>query len=473
MSDGKEKKDKMWAGRFAGGTDPLLERFNASIGYDRRMWREDIAGSRAYAAALERAGLITAEECERLQDGLRAVAEEIEGGKFSWSEKDEDIHMAVERRLTEIAGPVGGKLHTGRSRNDQVATDMRLWVKRACRELDQDLRMLMTELLEQARPHVKTLMPGFTHLQQAQVISVAHYLLSFFWMFERDRGRLRDAAARADELPLGSGALAGNAVGIDRKFLARKLGFSRVSANSMDAVGDRDFAVEFIAAAALAMTHLAHLAEDLIIYSSQAYSFVGLSDSFTTGSSLMPQKKNPDSLELVRGKCGRVTGNLTGLLSTLKGLPSTYNKDLQEDKEPLFDSFDTLRDSLRITTGVVATMEFRPEAMRSCLNEFLLATDLADYLVARGMPFRQAHEVVGKLVRECEDSDSTLSELPLESYQAQSELFEEDVKQVLDFDASLASRDAAGGSAPTAVEEQLVAAEEALAGGEVRSLDLE
>ncbi|MBW7997635.1 MAG: argininosuccinate lyase [Candidatus Glassbacteria bacterium] len=463
----------MWAGRFSEGTDPLLVKFNASIGFDRRMWREDIAGSRAYAAALERAGLITAEECGRLDDGLRQVAEEIESGKFSWSEKDEDIHMAVERRLTEIAGPVGGKLHTGRSRNDQVATDMRLWVKCACREIDRDLRMLMTELLEQARPHVSTLMPGFTHLQQAQVVSAAHYLLSFFWMFERDRGRFRDTAERADELPLGSGALAGNAIGIDRQFLARELGFGRVSANSMDAVSDRDFVVEFISAASLAMVHLAHLAEDLIVYSSQGYSFVALSDSFTTGSSLMPQKKNPDSLELVRGKCGRVTGRLTGLLATLKGLPSTYNKDLQEDKEPLFDSFDTLRDSLRITAGVVATMEFRAETMRACLDEFQLATDLADYLVARGMPFRQAHEVVGKLVRECEDSNTALSELPLESYQRLSELFEEDVRKILDFDTSLASREASGGSAPEAVERQLAAAADALAGGEEKALDVE
>ncbi len=469
-----EEKGKMWGGRFSGGTDPLLERVNASIGFDRRMWREDIAGSRAYAAALERAGLITGEECTCLQDGLEKVAGEIEGGKFSWSEKDEDIHMAVERRLTEIVGPVGGKLHTGRSRNDQVATDMRLWVKRACHQIDQDLRALMAGLLEQARPNTGTLMPGFTHLQQAQVVSVAHYLLSFFWMLERDRGRFRDTAARADELPLGSGALAGNSVGVDRKFLASKLGFASVSANSMDAVGDRDFVVEFISAASLAMIHLAHLAEDLIIYSSQAYRFVSLSDSFTTGSSLMPQKKNPDSLELVRGKCGRVAGNLSGLLNTLKGLPSTYNKDLQEDKEPLFDSFDTLSDCLRITAGVVGTMQFNAGNMRACLDEFLLATDIADYLVARGMPFRQAHSVSGKIVRECENSKTTLSDLPLASYREQSELFQEDVKEVLNFDVSLASRASEGGCAPAAVKIQLARAEEVLGGGgEIRSMDVE
>ncbi len=468
-----EQKGKMWGGRFSGGTDPLLERVNASISFDRRMWREDIAGSRAYAGALERAGLITAEECARLQEGLREVAGEIEHGHFSWSEKDEDIHMAVERRLTEIVGPVGGKLHTGRSRNDQVATDMRLWIKRACREMDQELRALMAELLEQARPNVTTLMPGFTHLQQAQVVSVAHYLLSFFWMLERDRGRFRDMAARADELPLGSGALAGNAVGVDRRYLARKLGFASVSANSMDAVGDRDFVVEFISSASLAMVHLAHLAEDLIIYSSQGYRFVSLSDAYTTGSSLMPQKKNPDSLELVRGKCGRVAGRLSGLLTTLKGLPSTYNKDLQEDKEALFDSFDTLRDCLRITSGVIATLKFNADNMRACLDEFLLATDLADYLVARGMPFRQAHEVSGRIVRECETTHTKPSELPLERYHEQSELFEEDVKEVLNFDASLATRASEGGCAPKAVKKQLARAEKALGGGEIRSMDVE
>jgi argininosuccinate lyase len=297
---------------------------------------------------------------------------------------------------------------------------------------------------------------------------VAHYLLSFFWKFERDRGRFRDVAERADKLPLGSGALAGNSVGVDRKFLARKLGFGEVSENSMDAVGDRDFVVEFISASSLAMIHLAHLAEDLIIYSSQAFRFVTLSDAYTTGSSLMPQKKNPDSLELVRGKCGRVAGNLAGLITTLKGLPSTYNKDLQEDKEPMFDSFSTLHDCLRITAGVVETLEFNDDAMSACLDEFLLATDLADYLVHRGMPFRQAHEVIGKLVRECEHSRTTLSELPVETYQRESELFEEDVKEVLNFSASLASRTTTGGSAPEVVEKQIAAAAKALGDDEIK-----
>ncbi|MFH1068927.1 MAG: argininosuccinate lyase, partial [Candidatus Glassbacteria bacterium] len=377
-------------------------------------------------------------------------------------ESDEDIHMAVERRLTEIIGPVGGKLHTGRSRNDQVATDMRLWVRRAVGELDAALDGLQKALLEQARGHVRTIMPGFTHLQQAQAVSAAHWLLSFFWMFGRDRSRFCGVQRRADELPLGAGALAGNSVGIDRRFLAEKLGFSRISANSMDAVSDRDFVAEFISSAAIAMTHLSRLAEDLIIYASSPFRFVRLSDAFTTGSSLMPQKKNPDSLELVRGKTGRVIGNLAGLLSTLKGLPSTYNKDLQEDKEPLFDSFDTLAMSLAVTTGVVSTLQFDVEAMKASLDDFLLATDLADYLVARGLPFRQAHDAVGRVVRQCEERRVGLRELPVEVYREESELFGEDVLEALDFEASLAARRSSGGTAPEAVAEQIERAEESL-----------
>jgi len=443
--------------------DRLMEQFNASIGFDRRLWREDIEGSRAYAEALARAGVITEAECNTLLEGLDRVAEEIESDRFAWSEADEDIHMAVERRLTEIVGPVGGKIHTGRSRNDQVATDMRLWLKGAAATVREKLRSLQSTLLQQARPLVGTLMPGFTHLQQAQVISAAHYLLSFFWMFERDRGRFRDLAIRADVLPLGSGALAGGATGIDREFLARRLGFASVSLNSLDAVSDRDFAAEFIAAASLAMIHLSRLAEDLIIYSSAGYRFIELSDAVTTGSSLMPQKKNPDSLELVRGKTGRVIGDLAGFLATLKALPSTYNKDLQEDKEPLFDSFDTLAASLDVADRVVAGLKFKPEAMTACLDDFLLATDLADYLAAKGLPFRQAHKVVGKLVRECERRGIGLKELPLEEYSSASELFAGDLKEVLDFSGSLARRSSPGGTAPEAVEEQIAQAGRALA----------
>jgi argininosuccinate lyase len=457
-----EKSRKAWGGRFEQETDRLMEEFNASIGFDRRLWREDIEGSRAYAEALARQGIITEEEAAALVNGLEQVAGEIERGEFVWREADEDVHMAVERRLTELAGPVGGKLHTGRSRNDQVATDMRLWMLKAADSAGEALKALQRTLLDRARPHLETLMPGFTHFQQAQVVSLAHYLLSFFWMFERDCDRFRDLRRRTAVLPLGSGALAGHALGIDREFLAARLGFDKVSPNSMDAVSDRDFVVEFISDSALVMTHLSRLAEDLILFSSSGLRFVTLSDAFTTGSSLMPQKKNPDALELVRGKAGRVIGRLAGLLATLKGLPSTYNKDLQEDKEPLFDTFDTLSRSLAITERVVATLEFRPETMAASLDDFLLATDLADYLVRRGLPFRSAHEVAGRLVRECEQRRVSLRDLPVEVYRGMSELFEPDVKETLRFETSLRMRSTEGGAAPDAVRRQLAQAEKAL-----------
>ena len=450
-----EKSRKAWSGRFEGETDKLMEAFNSSLGFDRRLWREDIEGSKAYAEALARAGIIDNAECEKLCEGLSRVAAEIEEGEFTWRDEDEDIHMAVERRLTELAGPVGGKLHTGRSRNDQVATDMRLWLMCAVDTVLEDLTGLQRALHARAEPHTQTLMPGFTHLQQAQVVSLAHYLLSFFWMLERDRERFRQLHTRASVLPLGSGALAGQALGLDREFLARRLGFERVAPNSMDAVADRDFVLEFISAASIAMIHLSRLAEDLIIYSSSGYGFITLSDAFSTGSSLMPQKKNPDALELVRGKAGRVIGQLTGLLATLKGLPSTYNKDLQEDKEPLFDCFDTLTSALRITAGVVSTMEVNSQSMAAALDDSLLATDLTNYLVARGLPFREAHQVVGRLVRECEKAGHGLKDLPLEVYSCTSELFGPDLKDILNFESSLASRKGYGGTAPEAVKVQL------------------
>ncbi len=454
--------DKAWGGRFERPVDPLMEKFNASIGFDRRMWREDIAGSRAYAAALERAGIITPEERRMLDEGLRRVGEEIAAGAFQFREQDEDIHMAVERRLTELVGPVGGKLHTGRSRNDQVATDLRLWLKNAVNEQLAALDGLRRALVERAAGQEETLLPGFTHLQQAQPVSLAHWLLSFFWMFGRDRGRFVDLAARADELPLGAGALAGHALGIDREFLAAELGFARVSPNSLDAVSDRDAVAEFMHAAALAMAHLSRLAEDLIIWSSSGYRYVTLSDAYSTGSSLMPQKKNPDALELLRGKTGRVIGRLAGFLATLKGLPSTYNKDLQEDKEPLFDCHDTLHDALRIAAGLIGSLEFHPERMAASLDDFLLATDLADYLVRKGLPFRQAHEAVGKVVGRCERRGLGLRELPLEDYRAVNELFGEDLGRALDFRASLAARSSTGGTAPEAVRRQLEQAREEL-----------
>ena len=394
-----------------------------------------------------------------LCEGLQNVADEIENDKFEWRIEDEDVHMAVERRLTEIVGPVGGKLHTGRSRNDQVATDLRLWTMNAIENVAEGLVSLQRALLEKARPHVDTLMPGFTHLQQAQVVSFAHYLLSYFWMLQRDSQRFFDLSFRISVLPLGSGALAGHALGIDREFLAEKLGFDQVAPNSMDAVSDRDFVVEFLSNSALTMTHLSRLAEDLIIYSSAGYRYVTLSDRFTTGSSLMPQKKNPDSLELIRGKTGRVLGHLTGFLATLKGLPSTYNKDLQEDKEPLFDAFDTVVRSLRIAAGVIESLTVNEENMARSLDDFLLATDLADYLVKKGMPFRQSHEAAGKCVAACEKRGVGLRELPLEAYREVSDLFGEDLKKALSFKSSAARRKTFGGTAPSAVRKQIRRAE--------------
>jgi argininosuccinate lyase len=446
---------KAWSGRFDSQTDKLMEAFNSSLAFDRRLWREDIQGSEAYAEALEKAGIIDKQERDELVSGLSRVAQEIEAGEFIWRDEDEDIHMAVERRLSEIVGAVGGKLHTGRSRNDQVSTDMRLWLMSAVDSVIEDIKGLQRALHGKAEPHTLTLMPGYTHLQQAQVVSLAHYLMSFFWMLQRDRERFAQLRSRASVLPLGSGALAGHALGIDRSFLAERLGFEKVSPNSMDAVSDRDFVLEFLSAAAIATNHLSRLAEDLIIYSGTAYGFVVLSDAYSTGSSLMPQKKNPDSLELVRGKAGRVIGQLTGLLATLKGVPSTYNKDLQEDKEPLFDCFDTLSAVLRITSGVVTTMDVNQQRMAQALDDFLLATDLADFLVTRGLPFREAHRVVGRLVRECEKTGKGLKDLPLEVYSRESDLFGPELRDVLNFESSLASRASFGGTAPEAVKKQL------------------
>ena len=453
-----EKKEKLWGGRFRQETSRLMERFNSSLSFDRRMWREDIRGSMVYAEGLERAEIIAADELAAILDGLKKVSAEIESGEFVWNDSDEDIHMAVERRLTEIIGAVGGKLHTGRSRNDQVATDMRLWLLGFLKELDSDICTLLTAILNRAEEHKETILPGFTHLQQAQPISFAHYLMSFFWMLERDRSRFRQLVERVSVMPLGSGALAGNAIGIDRKFLAKKLGFAEVSDNSLDSVSDRDFVSEFMAHASICGSHLSRLAEDLIIYSSSGYRYVSLSDEFSTGSSLMPQKKNPDSMELVRGKAGRMIGNLTGFLATLKGLPSTYNKDLQEDKEPLFDTADTLTACIKISAGVIATLEVNSAVMESSLDDFLLATDLADYLVSRGLPFRKAHEVVGQVVLACENRGCSLKSLPLEVYSQVNEFFAEDLYDALDYSSSLAQRSVIGATGPEAVEQQLAKA---------------
>ena len=388
----------LWGGRFSEPTDDDLRALNDSISYDKRMYRQDIAGSMAYAKAIRDANVITAEECETLLHGLQQVLQEFDDNIFEFAVGDEDIHTAVERRLTEIVGDVGGKLHTGRSRNDQVATDFRLWVMDAIKDVDKLVTETQQALINQAQEHTETLLPGYTHLQPAQPITVAHWLMSFFWMLKRDRERLHEVYQRTAISPLGSGALAGTPFAINREKLAHELGFNSYSQNSLDAVSDRDFVAETLFILALLNTHLSRFAEDILIYSNSLFGYITLNDRYSTGSSLMPQKRNADPMELARGKAGRLIGNLTGFLSTIKGLPSGYNKDLQEDKEGIFDSVDNIKQILPVVTAIIVTLQVNADKMKAALGEELLATDLADYLVAKGLPFRQAHHVVGEVV---------------------------------------------------------------------------
>lgn len=454
---------KLWGGRFSGKTDPLMEQFNASLRFDQRLWKADIVGSQAYAMALARVGIVTKEEAAAIIEGLSLVAEEWEAGGFVVVEGDEDIHTANERRLTELIGPVAGKLHTGRSRNDQIATDVRLWLRDQVATLDDFLRELIATAASRAAAEIDVLMPGYTHLQPAQPVRWSHWLLSHAWAWRRDADRLSELAERVDVMPLGSGALAGNPFGIDRATLAVDLGFAAISANSMDAVSDRDFVAEFLFWAALMMMHLSRFAEDVIIYSSREFGFVTLADAYSTGSSLMPQKKNPDALELLRGKSARVVGHLTGLMTLLKGLPSTYNKDLQEDKEPLFDAVDSLAGALQIAHGVLATLTIHPAHMAVALSPEMLATDLADYLVRRGVPFREAHHVAGAAVKMAEVQGVPLTELTLDDLQTLHGEFGEDVTAVWRFEASVEQRAAVGGTSRSAVLAQIEALERWLA----------
>jgi argininosuccinate lyase len=432
-----------------------MRRFNDSLGFDRRMYREDIRGSVAYAGALARAGVISERECEQLVEGLGRVRAEFDDGSFQVEPSDEDIHTAVERRMGELIGPLAGKLHTGRSRNDQVSTDLRLYLLREMASLDESLGQLQSAIVAKAEAHLDVIMPGYTHLQQAQPLLFSHWLMSFFWKFQRDRERLADAARRASVCPLGAGALAGNPLGVDRRALADELGFASVARNSVDAVSDRDYVVEFLAWAALVQVHLSGLAEDLILWSSREFGFVAVDEAYATGSSLMPQKKNPDTLELVRGKSGRVIGHLTGMLTTLKGLPSTYNKDLQEDKEALFDALDTLALELPIVTDVVRTLKVNGARIAAALDDGMLATDLADYLVRQGVPFRQSHHLVGQAVKRAEALGVSLQELDLADYQDIHPAFTEDVYTVFDFQRSVEARNVSGGTAPAAVRAQI------------------
>lgn len=455
---------KLWGGRFAAEPAPEMDALNRSLPVDRRLWRDDVRGSRAWARALGAAGVVSGEEAQALDDGLARVAERLERWtEAEWAASpDEDIHSLVERLLREEAGPVAGKLHTGRSRNDQVATDTRLWARRAAWQLDAALGTLQETLVEQAERHLETVMPAYTHGQRAQPVSAAHWLLSHAWPLARDRERLADACRRTGVLPLGSGAIAGCPFPVDRVLLRETLGFRDVSQNSIDAVADRDFVAELVFAATLAGVHLSRLAEDLILFASSEFGFVRLSDRFSTGSSLMPQKRNPDALELARGKAGRLIGLLTGLLATLKGLPSGYNKDLQEDKPALFDTFDTLLLLLPAVVGTVRTLEIDAARCAAAVDAAMFATEVADALVRQGVPFREAHEQVGRLLRAAEERGVALDALPADAFAAVSdELARVDRQAVFDARTAVRARAGTGGSATA--PEQIAALRAAMA----------
>jgi argininosuccinate lyase len=442
--------------------DPAAWELNASLGVDRRMAAQDVRGSLAWAGTLEKAGVLSPEESAQIRQGLQEVMKELESGDFVFQESDEDIHTAVERRLGELIGPAGGKLHTGRSRNDQVATDFRLWLLDHLPVLERHFIELQNALLGKAITGAGVPMPGYTHLQRAQPVLLGHWWLSHFWPLQRDRQRLFDLSRRTAILPLGSGALAGVPFPIDRAALAAELGFITPAPNSIDAVSDRDFAAEFLFAAALAGVHLSRLAEAVIIFSTAEFGYFELSDRYATGSSLMPQKKNPDVFELARGKAGGLIGLLAGLLATLKGLPSAYDKDLQEDKPPVFQAFETLEALLPVLAGAIASLSVRPERLQANLDAGMMATDLADYLVKKGIPFRQAHSLAGQAVQAAIQSGVTLDRLELEALRGLSPAFEADVYAVFDAGQSIARRDSLGGTAPEAVEEQMKLAREAL-----------
>ncbi len=451
----------LWGGRFVAGMAPEMVPLNLCLPVDGRLWREDIRGSVAWARALGGAGVLTDAEVERLHEGLDAVAERI-GREGLGDAPEEDIHSAVERMLREAVGEVAGKLHTGRSRNDQAATDVRLWGMAAAEAVLLDLGRLVEALIGLAESGLDDIMPGYTHLQQAQPIRASQWALAHAWAFLRDAERMRTARATAAVLPLGSGAIAGCPFPVDREALRVELGFEGISENSVDTVSDRDWICDLAYAGAMIGVHLSRLGEDLVLFSSTEFGFIRLSDGFSTGSSLMPQKRNPDAAELARGKAGRLVGNLTALLTLLKGLPTGYNRDLQEDKEALFDTVDTLSVTLPATTGAVATARFRPERMRAVMDTQLLATDLADYLVRRGVPFRESHEVIGRLVRRAEESGVGLSALEPEAFSQAHEAFGDDVLRVFDWEGAVDARDGVGGTSRRAVLVQLEAARSSL-----------
>ena len=454
---------KMWGGRFSEATAASVEAFTASVHYDARLYRHDIMGSRAHARMLARQGLITAEECAAILRGLDGIEAEIDRGDFVFRPELEDVHMNIEKALTERIGPAGAKLHTARSRNDQVNLDFRLYLRDECDALDRLLQAAQRAFVRRARHYLGVVMPGYTHLQRAQPVLLSHHLLAYVEMFGRDRERLTGCRQRINILPLGAAALAGTGLPIDRQSVAEELGFAAVTANSMDTTGDRDFALEFLFCLNLIQLHLSRLAEELVLWSSKEFEFVRIGDRYCTGSSIMPQKKNPDIPELIRGKTGRVTGALMGLLMTVKGLPLTYNRDLQEDKEQVFDALDTVKASLAITAELLDHTEFDVDRLRAAtVGGFMTATDLADYLVRRNLPFREAHGVAGRIVAHCQQRDCELVDLELAELRQFSELIEADVFAILSVDGSVNSRTSAGGTAAVRVREALEKAEQTL-----------
>jgi argininosuccinate lyase len=449
-------KNSMWGGRFSHGPDAVMEEINVSVGFDRRLYRQDIQASRAHIRMLARQGIVGADDAEKIIAGLDTILREIEAGSFEFKRSLEDIHLNIEQRLAELIGPAAGRLHTARSRNDQVATDFRLWVRDAIDEIDGGLRDLQQALVEKALLHAAVVMPGFTHMQTAQPVTFGHHLLAYVEMIARDRGRFADARARLNESPLGSAALAGTSFPIDRAMTAAELGFTRPTANSLDAVSDRDFAVETLAAASLSAVHLSRFAEEIVLWSSNEFGFIRLSDRFTTGSSIMPQKRNPDAAELTRAKTGRIVGALTGLLVVMKGLPLAYSKDMQEDKEPVFDAVESLLLGIAATAGMVRDMEPRAAALKKAAAAgYSTATDLADWLVRTiGMPFREAHHVTGRIVAVAAERGAPLHKLALGDMQAVEPRINDDVYSVLSVQKSVQSRTSQGGTAPANVRRE-------------------
>ena len=447
---------KAWAGRFEATADPRMEAFTSSLAFDRRLARYDIQGSQAHCKMLVKQKLLTPAEGEKIRKGLERVQREIEQDRFPFLASDEDIHMAVERRLTEKIGLLGGKLHTARSRNDQVLLDVRLYLREETQHIHKLLSALQKRLARLAKRHRDVVMPGYTHLQRAQPVLLAHHLLAYYDMLDRDAERLQECRQRINVLPLGAGALAGTSLPIDRAYVARLLGFARVSTNSLDTVADRDFLVEFLSVSAMISMHLSRFAEELVLWASSEFQFIELPDAFATGSSMMPQKKNPDVPEIIRGKTGRVYGNLFALLTTLKGLPLAYNRDLQEDKEPLFDTVDTVKSMLSVLEAMLGQLVFRPDRMQAAaLGGFTLATDVADYLVEKGVPFRKAHDIVARVVRRCLSDDIGLEQLSLEDWQGFSSAFESDLLPRLSLEAAVDRRRSAGGTARVNVHKRL------------------